>query len=596
MHDAVGVDVEGHLDLRHAARSRRDAAEAEAAEGAVVTRHRALALAHVDLDRGLVVGGRGEGLRLAGRDRGVARDEHGHHAAEGLDAEAQRGHVDEHDVGHVAGEHARLDRRAEADDLVGVDGAVGLFAAEELLDGLLDHRDAGRAADEQDLVDLRDGLLGVRERLLERVDGALDEVLDHALELGARELDLHVLRAGRVRRQEGQVDLGLRRRRQLDLRLLGGVLEALQHQLVAADVDADVLLELLDQPLDDAIVEVVAAEVRVAVGRDDLDHVLRDLEDRDVEGAASEVVDRDDLLLGGAGLALAEAVREGGGGRLVDDALDLEAGDTAGVLGGLALGVVEVRGHRDDGLGDRLVEVVLGSLLQLHQHAGADLGRRVHLAADADLGVTVGRAHDLVGHAGDFSLQVIVGHAHEALDRKHGVLGVRDRLASSLLTDEHVAVLLEGDDRGGGPAALFVGDDFRLVALHDADDGVRRTEVDSNDLSHEFPLLPFRFGRQDKARPRGVNAGPNTLLAAAWAPPKRRNAKGPQGRVGPRGRTATPTAVGAGPQLLAAGVSTGAGAGGAGAAGAAAGSAGAAGSTGSGSAKMCTAASSTFFT
>ena len=39
-------------------------------------------------------------------------------------------------------------------------------------------------------------------------------------------------------------------------------------------------------------------------------------------------------------------------GRLVDDALDLEAGDPAGVLGRLALGVVEVGGDGDDRLGD----------------------------------------------------------------------------------------------------------------------------------------------------------------------------------------------------------------------------------------------------
>ena len=146
--------------------------------------------------------------------------------------------------------------------------------------------------------------------------------------------------------------------------------EALDDHLVFADVDAGVLLELGDEPVHDQDVDVVAAEVRVAVGRDDLHDVVADLEDRDVERAAAEVVDGDDLVV-----LLVEAVGERGRGRLVDDALDLEAGDLAGVLGGLALGVVEVRGDGDDRLGDLLAEVVFGGLLQLLQDLRGDLGR-----------------------------------------------------------------------------------------------------------------------------------------------------------------------------------------------------------------------------
>ena len=86
------------------------------------------------------------------------------------------------------------------------------------------------------------------------------------------------------------------------------------------EVDALVLLELRDDPVDHPLVEVVAAEVGVAVRGLHLDDALADLEHRDVEGAAAEVVDRDRLVL-----LLVEAVGEGGRRRLVDDAQDLEA-------------------------------------------------------------------------------------------------------------------------------------------------------------------------------------------------------------------------------------------------------------------------------
>ena len=304
--------------------------------------------------------------------------------------ERQRRHVEQQHVLDVAGEHAALDRRADRHDLVGVHAAVRLLL-EEVLHQLLDPRHAGLAADEDDLVDLLGRELGVLQRLLAGRDRALDDRLDHLLELRAGELEVQVLGARGVRGDERQVDLGLHRRGELDLGLLAGLLEPLHRHLVAREVDALVLLELVDEPVDDPLVDVVAAEVGVAVGRLDLDDVVADLEDRDVEGAAAEVVDRDRLVL-----LLVEAVGQRGRRRLVDDALDLEAGDLARLLGGLALGVVEVGRHGDDRARHLLAEVGLRGLLELQQDLRRDLRGRVLLALDVDARVAVGGLDDLV--------------------------------------------------------------------------------------------------------------------------------------------------------------------------------------------------------
>ena len=98
-------------------------------------------------------------------------------------------------------------------------------------------------------------------------------------------------------------------------------------------------------------------------------------EDRDVERTAAEV-EHADLFLA----LLVEAVGQRGRGRLVDDAGDFEAGDLAGVFGGLALGVVEVGRDGDHGLVDLVTEVGLGRLLELAEHLGRDFGRRDFLS------------------------------------------------------------------------------------------------------------------------------------------------------------------------------------------------------------------------
>ena len=419
----------------------------EDSELLVVTGERALSLEDLDLDAGLVVAVGREDVALLGRDRGVAGDHRGGDASGGLDREGERGDVEQEDILDVAAEDAALDGRADRNDLVGIHSLVGLLA-DHVAGGLDDLGHAGHAADEDELIDLALAPLGVAQAILDGLDGALEEVVGELFELGPGELLLDVLRSAGVGGDEGKIDLVFLGGGEGDLGLLGFFLDALDGVGLLGEVDAGLGFELADDPLHDAVVPVVATEVGVAVGAANLEDTVPELQGRDVEGAAAQVIDGDLLVL-----LLLKAVGERGRGGLIDDAQHLETGDLAGVLGGVALGVVEVGGDGDDGLGDLLAQLGLGVALELGEDHRGDLGRGEGLGLPVDLhlnvGVAIGGLHKLVRDAVLFAAALVVLAAHETLHGEDGVLRVGDGLALRSLADQTLAALGKCNDRRG---------------------------------------------------------------------------------------------------------------------------------------------------
>src|SRR3954454_20329307 len=480
--NAIGVDVERNLDLRHATRSRRNSGQVELAKCPVLRRHWTLALQHVHFNRRLTISRGRERLRLLGRNRRVARDHRRGYATQRLDRQRQRSYVEQEQVFHFALEHASLNACADRDYFVRIHSFVA-FASEEIFDQLLNPRHTGLSANQHDFVDLAGINASVLHALLAWTDRALNDVFNHAFELGARELFDQVLGTAGIGRNERQIDFGLHGGRELDLGALSGITQTLQGHLIAlaAKVETLILLKFVDKPIHEALVDVVAAEVGVTVGGLDFDYAFPDFEDGDIERTAAKVVDRDRLVF-----AFVETIGKRGCRGLVDNALYFESGNLSCIFGCLPLRIIEVRRNGNHRFRDFLAEVVFRSLFQLLQNQRRNLGRRVFLALRQN-GNVIALTDDLIGHHLDFFLDFVETASHEPLDGIDVVLGIVNRLPLGDLSDEPFAGLGETDYRRRSAPSFFVGYDLGLATFHNSNTGIGGSEVNSDNLCHKHP-------------------------------------------------------------------------------------------------------------
>ena len=133
----------------------------------------------------------------------------------------------------------------------------------------------------------------------------------------------------------------------------------------------------------------------VTVGREHLEHTATELEDRDIEGTATEVEHGNLHVLVG----LVDTVGERSSCRLVHDTLHLQAGNLTSLLGCLTLRVREVGGHGDNGLCHLLAEVVLSGLFHLLQDHSRNLLGSILVAVDVHEREVVVATHYGVGYA-----------------------------------------------------------------------------------------------------------------------------------------------------------------------------------------------------
>jgi hypothetical protein len=323
-------------------------------------------------------------------------------------------------------------------------------------------RHARRAADHHHAVDVFDARVGVAHRLADRIHRLADQMLRDLDELGGRDRHLHQLA-----RLQDRLDRCFFVRRQQFLGLAG-----LDHQRRGVLVRQRRQARLFHDPAEQAMVEIVAAQGRIAAGRQHFEHAFGQLEDRDVEGATAQVIHGVHAFL-----ALVEAIRDGGGGRLGQQAQDVQAGQLGRILGGLTLCIVEVGRHRDDGAHEVVAQRIFGALAQRGQNLGRDFDGAFHAGDGIQLDHAL--AIDEVVRQVFCMRDVFEATAHEALDRDDRVLRVGRLVRARLVADVGVAIIQVVHDRRQQRAALLVAEHFRAAAANGGDERIGGAQVDA---------------------------------------------------------------------------------------------------------------------
>ena len=484
--NAVGVDVERHFNLRQSTRRRRNTFEVELAQEFVRGSHFMLALINLNSHRRLVVFSSREHLRMLRRNRRVALDHRGHHAAQRFNAEGKRRHIKEQHITAFTRKHRTLNSSADSHRFIRVDVLAGILA-EEFLHDFLNTRHTSHAAHEDNVGDVALILLGVTQSLRNRFNRTLHEVFNKAFEFRTRNADIQMLRTGSVSRDVRQIDFRFLTARELNLGLFSSILQTLQSQNILREIHARITAEFSNQIVNDALIEVFAAEERITVRGKHFKLLVTvnvgNVNDRNIERAAAQVVHSDRAV---RRAALVHTKGQCRGGRLIDDALHIQTSNTSGILRRLTLTVIKVGRHRNNGLRHGLAKIILSGLLHLAKHFSGNLLRRKLLAAHFNPRVTVIGANDAERSKLKILLNfgIIKATTDQTLHGEERVLRICDGLAFGGSTHQNFTIVKIGDNRRRRTGAFAVFHHLDVIAFHDGDSGIRRAKVNTDDLCH----------------------------------------------------------------------------------------------------------------
>ncbi len=105
-------------------------------------------------------------------------------------------------------------------------------------------------------------------------------------------------RAFRTGTDKRQGNLCLNHAGQILLSLFSSFLQSLQSHLVGLEIDVVLLLEVVSQPVNDLVIEVIASQMGITSCGKYFVCAIGNIQDGNIEGAAAKVIHKDFLFFG----------------------------------------------------------------------------------------------------------------------------------------------------------------------------------------------------------------------------------------------------------------------------------------------------------
>ena len=278
------------------------------------------------------------------------------------------------------------------------------------------------SADHHHALDFIDGQRGIAQHLFCRLNGLADEVFADFSKGFAGEFEVDRFAAAQAHdnwrdAMRSQIFLGFTRTGEQEAGIFGR--ERLQTGA-------------FENPAENAMVEIVAPEGGVAAGRQDFEHAAREPEDRQVKGAAAEVIDGIDAF----GFVV-QTIGDGGCRWFVQEAQYRESGEFGRILGGLTLCIVEISRDGDHRADQHAAKRSFGSITQRTQDVGGNLDRTF----DAGGGLDAYHARRVLEQIRQAFPVRDVGNpaAHEALGRTDDVARIKGLARQGVMADDRLA-------------------------------------------------------------------------------------------------------------------------------------------------------------